>query len=110
MSCTRRARLAVPAGTPVHDSGGDWLAPSHVYCCGMAPPFLKAELVSSIRGTASAVVEVAGAVVDDPFLVELPLDPHATAVTRRTRASLRSTRLFYPERGLMADGVEPSTV
>src|SRR5436190_16732408 len=107
MSWTRRARLAVPEGTSLHDNGGDWLAPSQVYGTGMLPPSLKALLVRAMR----APVSSAAVVVVDTFLAEPPPPPpHAAAVTRNATASLRSTRLFYPERGHVPDGVEPSTV
>src|SRR4051812_43503983 len=107
MSWARSARLAAPAGTPLHANGGDWLAPSHVYCAGMFAPSLNALLVSCIRTPVSsgAVVVVAAFLAVPP-----PPEPQATTVTSKPRASLRNTRLFYPERGHVPDGVEPSTV
>src|SRR2546423_1444239 len=50
-SCTRRASVSVPAGTPLHVSGTDWLDPAHVNCAGMAPLSAKAELVSRMAAT-----------------------------------------------------------
>src|SRR2546427_3514387 len=94
MSCTRRASVVVPAGTAVHARGGDWLAPSHVYWRGMAPPSANAELVSWMRvaGCADAAV-----VVD--FVALSPLEPQAIDVTRSPRASLRSTSPVLPQQG-----------
>src|SRR3954463_7190011 len=73
----------------------------------MGAPSLKAVLLS-VKPPAGADRTVAvGACT--AFLTVAP-PPQATAVTMRPRASLRSTGLFYPERGHVADGVEPSTV
>src|SRR5437764_1106910 len=92
-----------PAGTPDQASGGGWLAPSQVNWRGIAAPSANAALVSRTVA-AVAVVEVAS-LAEPP-----PPELHATAVTRRPRASLRSTGLFYPERGHVADHVETSAV
>src|SRR6266481_1235664 len=43
-----RARPFTPAGTPLHCSGGEMSAPSHVYLVGIVCPAWKAELVTSI--------------------------------------------------------------
>src|SRR3954454_2104610 len=98
MSCIRRARLAVPEGTPVHASGGDWLAPSQLNSLGMAPPSAKAGLVTVKRAGGAVVgsADRAEPVVVEESPPELlgPLDPHAAAVTRRRTASLRSTGSF----------------
>jgi intracellular septation protein A len=76
----------------------------------MAPPSLKALLVSSMRAPSCVDVEVCELVDVDLLAEPPPLDPQAAVVTRTATASLRSTRLFYPERGHVTDGVEPSAV
>src|SRR5579864_2878811 len=104
MSCTRKATLSVRVGTPFHARGGDWPAPSHVYCLGMGAPSLKAGLLSVKSAAAADRTVAVGA--GTAFLTAAP-PPQATAVTIKARASLRNTGLFYPERGHVADGVEP---
>jgi len=75
----------------------------------MAPPSLKAVLVR-VRRAPGSIGDVD--VVVDAFSADLPppLEPQATRAISRAGATLRSTRLFYPERGHVADGVEPSAV
>lgn len=102
MSCTRRATLATADGTLLHARGGDWLAPSHVNWRGIAAPSANAELLSWMVGFAE--------LGDVAFFTEDPPPPQATPVTMRPIASVRSTGLFYPERGHVTDGVEPSAV
>src|SRR4051794_11390718 len=105
MSCTRMATLAT-SGATSHDKGGDWLAPSHVYWAGMSPPFLKALLVS-LMGISASVVDDCAVVVDVFWAEPPPPELHATAVTRRPRASLRSTGLFYPKEGMWQTASNP---
>jgi hypothetical protein len=71
----------------------------------MAPASVNAELVSP-RFAADPPPTVAleepdagGAVGWAFLLAPPPLEPHATPVTRKARASLHSTRLFYPKEG-----------
>lgn len=47
-SSTIKARLRVEVGGSVHDSGGDWFAPSQVKSRGIDPPASNAWLVSEI--------------------------------------------------------------
>jgi hypothetical protein len=72
----------------------------------MLPPGANAELVSSIpAGVWAGVVEL---VVEEDFSTEPPPpDPHATEVRRRPRASVRSTRLFYPKEGMWQTASNP---
>jgi intracellular septation protein A len=77
----------------------------------MAPPSLNAGLVSWIEAPANDVGGAPPVVDVDAFFAEPPPPPpQATAVANSPRASLRSTRFFYPERGHVPDGVEPSAV
>ena len=46
VSTTVRASSTASAGMPVHDNGGDMLAPSQVNCSGIGSPSAKAELPS----------------------------------------------------------------
>jgi hypothetical protein len=99
MSCTRSAKVAVPGGTPVHASGGDWPDPSQVYCAGMAAPSANAELVSRMLEPAE---------LDDvACFAEDPPPPQATVVARRARASVRSTGSFYPKEGKWQTASKP---
>jgi len=63
----------------------------------MGAPSLKAVL-PSVKAAAGADRTVAVG-PGTAFLTALP-PPQATAVTRRPRASLRSTGLFYPKEGM----------
>jgi len=78
------------------------LAPSHVNCFGIGPPSAKSEMIVILEEPGVVVTGVAA------FFVAPP--PQATAVARRARASLRSTGLFYPERGHVADDMAAGEV
>src|SRR5215472_8701357 len=65
-SMTVRARLSVPAGTPLQLSGGETSTPEQVNSVGMVPPFVNAELVSvmdcaPVAACASAPVAMSSA-------------------------------------------------
>ena len=96
-SSTTSESDALPVGAADQESGGDWFAPSHVYCLGMGAPSLKAVLLS-VKWAARADRTVAVG-PGTAFLMVLP-PPQATAVTRKPRASLRSTGSFYPKEGM----------
>src|SRR6266536_294795 len=113
MSCIRRASVTVPAGTPLHARGGDWLAPWHVNWAGMAAPLVNDGLVNRMAapwapGVAdpppAAEVTVFEGTVWGPDCRGRPCLPPElqapdTASTKKATTSLRSTRFVYPKEG-----------
>jgi hypothetical protein len=95
MSFTVSCSSMAPVGTPDHASGGDWSAPSHVYCRGMGPLSAKAGLESR-RAVPGRTVRVAGVPGVDAFVP--PLLEQAAAATMSaspvTRAKRHTRDLF----------------
>jgi hypothetical protein len=79
-----RAKLRVPSGGSLHESGGEISSPSQVYSLGIASPGAKALLVSSsvvnsvspsVFSGAAVVAEGGGDVMGpQPLTREMPID------------------------------------